>query len=31
MRFAKASLNTILYVIYKICRAFVIWYEMEDE
>lgn len=27
---AKASLETILYVIYKICRAFIIWYQ-EDK
>ena len=31
MRLAKASLNTILYVIYKICKAYVIWYGLEDE
>lgn len=27
---AKVSLETILYVIYKICRAFIIWYQ-EDK
>lgn len=27
---AKVSLNTILYVIYYICRAFIIWYQ-EDK
>lgn len=27
---AQVTINQILYIIYRICRAFIIWY-MEDE
>lgn len=30
MKLAKVSVQMVLRVIYKICRAFVVWYEMEE-
>lgn len=30
-KLAKASLNQILYIIYRICRAYVIWYQEESD
>lgn len=29
-RLAKVSINKILYIIYRICRAYVIWYQEGD-
>lgn len=27
---AAATLNQIFWIIYRICRAYVVWYEMDD-
>lgn len=29
--FANDKIGNILYIIYKICRAFIIWYHEDDE
>lgn len=31
MKVVKASVNQVLYWIYRICRAYVIWYELDEE
>lgn len=28
---AKFGINEILYIIYRICRAFIIWFEEDDK
>lgn len=30
MKLAKVTINHVLYVIYKICKAYIIWYQ-EDQ
>lgn len=30
-KIAAASINQVLYWIYQICRAFVIWYQSKDD
>lgn len=30
-KLAKVSINQVLYIIYKICRAYVIWYQEDKE
>lgn len=30
-KIAVASINQVLYIIYQICRAFVIWYQSRND